>query len=159
MSINYYDWYKSHGICPNCGRETAANGRVKCLVCLSDDAERARRRRAEGLASDTNEAHRRLYEMRKQNNICVSCGQRPPLNDRVRCGICLSKARAAQEKIRRKRGQPPECLYRNTEGRCSTCGKPSLPGKRLCERCFENACRALDRGRQALMEKGYRWEW
>ena len=42
-------WYysaKAQGICTNCGRETAAKGRVRCLSCLDMNAAYQMNRRA-----------------------------------------------------------------------------------------------------------------
>lgn len=34
QAMSDYQFFKSHGICPNCGKEKAAPGRVCCLNCL-----------------------------------------------------------------------------------------------------------------------------
>ena len=40
-----YKYYKEHGICPQCGIREHAPGRVRCEICLAQNAESSRRHR------------------------------------------------------------------------------------------------------------------
>lgn len=67
-----YQFFKSHGICPQCGKEKAAPGRVCCLNCL--DKQNIRRlvrwdsmteEQKEQVRSRVRQSGKALYKQRK----------------------------------------------------------------------------------------------
>ena len=40
MNNERYNWYKSHGICVDCGAYEAAKGHTRCLECMSKGIEK-----------------------------------------------------------------------------------------------------------------------
>ena len=151
-----YDFYKSHHICVKCGQERALNGLTLCWRCRLDVAEssairwrnRAEEEREEILKKHS-ERSRRLREERKRAGVCVVCGKRNPKKGRVRCEICLAnRARKAKERRIEKGGMPWE--IRIDGHHCYRCMDESLvPGKRLCPKCYEQACTDLKKAQRA----------
>lgn len=163
MTNEYYHWYKSRHICTACFVRPAAREKTKCPDCLDEDAERARQKRAartdeqcRRAKKKSNESHKKLYEERKSHGICVQCGNRPPQGASVRCGICKAKARAAQDKIRRKRGQRTheECCELDN---CYNCGGVPLPNKRLCAECRDKAMLNLQKANEKIQWYSHPW--
>lgn len=62
-------WYKEHGICPACGRNEAAPGRVMCTECIIAN----RKRKAASSAHDC-AVRKALREKRAEQGLCVWCG-------------------------------------------------------------------------------------
>lgn len=100
--MNRYDWYKSRGICPQCGRADAAKGRVCCLDCLDKGAVRNMMyvsRNRERVAEENKTQCRERYKRLRDAGICVDCGERKT-NGLVRCEYCAAKARYRYDKRR-----------------------------------------------------------
>ena len=163
MSKLYYDWYKAHGICVDCGRETAAKGKTRCLVCLSLSAEKSyqyrkslseeKRIEQERKASDRK---KHIYYDRKAHGLCPYCG-RSIKSDEKQCGICKAKNRLNAERYRRARGIESQQIICEDETICSTCSKPVKPGYKVCERCYENIIRAGKIGQAHCDRKSAYW--
>lgn len=93
-----YQWYKSHGICPRCGQEAAAKGRVYCLNCLDLESVSTMRYRASHDTSEYNKARcRERYYRAKENGLCVRCFKRKPREGKTICQMCFNKIREKQE--------------------------------------------------------------
>lgn len=74
-------------------------------------------------------SHKRLYATRKAAGLCVRCGERPPLSNRVDCEHCV-KDPASYQKIR---------TNRKARGVCVSCGRrPPEPGKVMCTSCAQD---------------------
>ena len=100
-SENYY-WYKSHGICVNCGHDNAYAGHILCLACMMKKRESAlqayyKTRTPEKKAYCRDKAIS-VYYKRKTNSLCVSCGKRKPVKNETMCAICKSKRRLQRRK-------------------------------------------------------------
>ena len=163
MGNIYYEWYKQHHICTSCFKNSAARGKTKCPNCLFEDAEKSKKKRA-ALSDEEREDYynklrkrkKDLYERRKAEGQCVQCGQRPPLGESVRCGICKDKARRQAEKHRIKIGQ------RSHDERCEhdvcyNCYGVSVPGKRLCANCIDNAMKNLGSANKKINWYNHPW--
>ena len=155
---DYYDFYKSHHICTNCRRERAINGLTLCWRCRLDRAEsdairwrtRTEEERKEMIKNST-ERSRRIREERKKAGVCAVCGTRKPKKGRVTCEICLAnRARKAKERRIEKGGMPWE--IRIDGHHCYRCMDENLvTGKKLCPKCYEQACTDLKKARRARM--------
>lgn len=138
------EWYAEHGICIACGRNDAVKGIKLCQECRLKQADAAAEyyeaHREECMAKMKTNGKER-YRRRRESGLCVSCGKRPAAEGKVRCGICLAKNRAQQERRRRAQGAMPRYMFGNGE-LCWTCGKPS-DGKKLCPACYEKSVRSI----------------
>lgn len=70
------------GICTRCGKMKAIEGKRKCAVCLSKDAE-AHRRRQEGKVS--------AREYRMENHLCLFCAKPIDRPNGNICNACYEK--------------------------------------------------------------------
>lgn len=96
-----YHWYKSHGICANCGRTWAEPGKVLCAMCARKNAASQKKYDPDG--SRTAAAHSALRAARKAAGLCIECG-RPLDGQYTRCATCLARARERAQMYRlRKR--------------------------------------------------------
>lgn len=94
MGGDYYQWYKSHGICTNCHKESTEHGKSLCWRCRVQKNEKARERRTK-MSEDKKQARAeyskaynyRIYHERKAAGICIACGKRKA-DKYVRCEIC-----------------------------------------------------------------------
>lgn len=140
-----YKYYKQNGICPQCGVREHAPGRVRCEICLAKNAESKQRKRE---LEDIEQRNSRLSKMntyqnkmrvkRKSEGKCVWCGRSLSVYSTCFCPDCRVKNQKNNE--RRKNGIPRS--ERPMYGICYKCGKnPVIPGKRLCEVCYEQSKR------------------
>lgn len=106
-----YKYYKEHGICPQCGVREHAPGRVRCEICLAQNAESSARKR---LNENDNEYDTRMKKMRyynrstrserKENGKCIWCGKPLSAYSSCFCPDCRIKNQRKNE--RRKSGIP-----------------------------------------------------
>lgn len=156
-----YIWLKSLGMCVRCRKEKAMKGHTMCLICMSDDAEKSRRyreRKPVESRESSSKRHKRLYSERKEAGMCVSCGNRPPKDGRVRCGICLARHRRNAEALRRRRGQWSHDELMEP-GVCYNCHAPSLPEKKLCADCREKSMINLKKANLAIDHYNHPWRY
>lgn len=104
MKSNYYDWYKSHGICPRCRKEDAAKGHVYCLNCLDEQALLQMELRANlsdekkaDILKKQNESNKKRYARLKAEGICPNCGKRKARIGMVFCAYCGGKQAEAKK--------------------------------------------------------------
>ena len=142
-----YKYYKEHGICPQCGVREHAPGRVRCEICLTQNAESAA---IKHLNEDSNAHDIRIKKMRyynrsmrserKENGRCIWCGK--PLSAYSSC-FCPDCRIKNQKNNKRRRNRIPRS-ERHLYGICYRCGKNSvIHGKKLCQTCYEQSISAL----------------
>lgn len=143
-----YKYYKDHGICPQCGVREHAPGRVRCEICLAQNAESKQRQRdtenserREARLSSMNTYQKKIRRERKASGKCIWCGKPLSAYSTCFCPDCRIKNQKRNEL--RKNGIPRS--ERHTYGICYRCGKnPILPGKKLCKACYEQCINALE---------------
>ena len=81
-------FYKSRGICIECGREFAELGHVRCKACADKFMERKKERDPDG--SKHREYLRNLREYRRAHGICIDC-KRYALPGHVKCSVHINK--------------------------------------------------------------------
>ena len=86
MTTGEWNWYIMRSICPKCRKYRAAPGRVHCEVCLKQERECSRRRRARLMAA----------------GLCVRCGKAPARPGYTMCFACAVKT-ANNEAARKAR--------------------------------------------------------
>lgn len=77
----------------------------------------------------TNEYQKDRRARLKSEGLCTSCGNCPPIKDRLRCQECLTKGRQAVRKSKLKFN-----VKKKSEGLCQ-CGLTPVPGSKLCVEC------------------------
>ena len=115
-----YEERKRLGLCPSCGKNPHAEGKVLCQTCL-DNARKDR-------------------DYKRKHHICVKCGSNRAAPNRNYCDDCIEWRHNRYERLKEsKKITEAAKLYekRHTEERkqnnlCVWCGKPSLNGKTLC---------------------------
>ena len=121
-----YKYYKEHGICPQCGVRERAPGRVRCEICLAQNAESSARKR---LNENDNEYDTRMKKMRyynrstrserKENGKCIWCGKPLSAYSSCFCPDCRVKNQRKNEQRRSGIPRSERPLY----GICYRCGK------------------------------------
>ena len=140
-SLDYYYWYKEHGICVKCKNEMA-DKETMCLQCRMD--ERACKKKRYPEKEKIYQANLRAYRI--ENHICVHCGKPlPSWDNRKACGICRAKENAHKREVSHKNGVIPMDLA----GKgiyCAVCLKPvEIKGEKLCKRCYTNCINNLNK--------------
>ena len=85
--------------------------------------------------------HKSLYHKErrvwyKEHGICPDCGLREPVPGRVTCEVCLKKYQKKQQAHPERNAQKKAMREaRIAAGLCLQCGRPAIPGQRMCERC------------------------
>ena len=145
----FYHLRKKVGICPRCGREDAFTmaGRSLCAEC----AAKARKNKADQYAVE--EKKIRMYaqhcegqKKRRDIGICPTCG-RPATPGYSTCEYCRAKHRNYMRNYRNS-------FTRGQYGICWQCNKEkALPGKRVCQSCYDKKLTSLSKARGVLAEK------
>lgn len=108
-SMELYYWYKSHGICVQCGSADAVPGQVRCKECRSIFARYSAEYYANKLAEMTDDErkthfkavsrkaaeNKRIRQKRRYaEGICIYCGKREPVAGLKSCEYCRRKNNA-----------------------------------------------------------------
>lgn len=161
MPSNYYQYYKSHGICVTCGQENAKPGHVRCWRCLLTHADHeadyrsqmSEEQKAAKLAS-RREKGAIIRAKRRESGLCPNCGKERENPQYVLCEKCRKSARQSQMKMARKRGVIPMDM-RGDGAFCAVCAKPvEVEGSKLCNRCAENCAVNIQKARAAQGSNG-----
>lgn len=100
--MNYYQWYKQHGICPRCKKVSSAPGRVLCEDCLKSERKRQR-----ATAEQVEYYREYLLKWRKSKieaGICIGC-KNPAIPGRRRCEACTQKIREYERQRKRRKAE------------------------------------------------------
>ena len=142
----YYNWYKSRGICVQCRRYDAAPGRVRCDVCLEYNAEAAMKRRSKMQSVSQAERHRKLREKRKEQGLCIWCGKPKSSYSSVFCVECRIKNQRKNNARKTGISRSERPLY----GMCYRCGNPVYSGDKLCGECKKQSIANLPADRNII---------
>lgn len=101
-----YAKFKARGICPKCGKEEAAYGRVHCPNCLDEMAVCQMIRRANLTEEQKKQEKAKAlkwakvrYRRLREQGICVRCGKRKAQVGKAKCFRCQEKENE-QKRIR-----------------------------------------------------------
>ena len=155
-----YKYYKDHGICPQCGVREHAPGRVRCEICLAQNAESSRRHRDKEGKEQRNERlvaakihHRKIRSSRKDNGKCIWCGK--PLSAYSTC-FCPDCRIKNQKNNERRKSDIPRSEW-PAYGICYRCGKnPVVEGRKLCKECAEENIKNLKKANDSEKTKRQR---
>ena len=161
---DYYDYYKSHGICVTCGQEKAKKGRVRCWRCLLNqkehEAEYREKRSAEvksKILAERREKAAVLRAERREQGLCPNCGRERSNKAYALCEKCRASAKKSAERRRRADGIAPSGL-RGDGYFCAVCLRPvENDGDKLCNRCAENNSVSIVRARAAQNNADHPW--
>ena len=155
-----YKYYKEHGICPQCGVREHAPGRVRCEICLAQNADSSARKR---LNENDSEYDIRIKKMRyynrstrserKENGKCIWCGK--PLSAYSTC-FCPDCRIKNQKNNERRKSDIPRSEW-PAYGICYRCGKnPVVEGRKLCKECAEENIKNLKKANDSEKTKRQR---
>lgn len=159
-------YYKSIQRCVRCHKKDAytMNGRSYCAECAEKERDRSKKRYEHDKERRSKRA-KELKEERMSNGLCYRCG-RP--QDKEGRGLC--KRCAAMKRETKRRNAPEDAITiqerieRSYDGFCYKCGKTTKKGLnqnfqsyRLCEKCWQDACKAAEKGRQSERQKYDMW--
>jgi len=157
--IARYDWYKEHGICVHCGRNTAMINSISCPDCSYKRAEKQRERRQNNIDKCREKDRIRCRERRRKRKaagLCTNCGKKTPYKSRAYCYECMIKSQAHRRKYLRIKNCGVENLrsqFFRENDLCSFCGKPVIPGKRTCEKHYKMLVESIAYARKMRKQK------
>lgn len=147
-AVERYHFYKSKGICVQCGQEKAAKGKTKCLNCLDIDSVRQMLTRSKWTDEEKNATYlkknqylKKQYQECKEAGLCPKCRKHKPEAGYVMCKYCRVKASKRQEKRRREKGILPRELFGDGK-HCFYCGK-EVQDERACKSCKQKVLKGL----------------
>ena len=130
----------AQGLCTKCGRTPPEPARRLCTACGDNrrQSERARYGNAMAMgrpyAGRDPEAKRRhartrgrkLRHARRKADLCIRCGNHPPVEGGTSCEPCRKTLRAAERET---------YAERRSAGCCGRCGTPTFEGASRCGPC------------------------
>ena len=148
------DFYRLHGLCTQCGKNTVFGNERMCPECLAKYEIYNKNRTKEQQERYKNRfriQQRNLYQERKAQGICTKCGKRKAMPGKRKCGICLEK----DAEIHRIR-----CYHKIDERQmrienrlCYYCGEPlDEDDIKICKDCMERCRRS---GQKSLSMNKY----
>lgn len=156
------EYYKNLKRCVRCHEKDAYTliGRSYCFSCTQKEKEYGRIRYQNGKESRTKRVSE-LQSARVANGLCPRCGRPQDKQGRKLCERCAALKRKTREKNRPNDSVTRQDMTdRSYEGYCYKCGKPSKEGLnlnfqpyRLCEKCWQDAVKAAEKGRAAARLK------
>lgn len=159
-----YYWYKSHGICTQCGQNDADEGHTLCLECRMAQREKGKQKLSTEQRYKHYQHQKRRREILIAFGICKICGKRTAREGYVTCEFCSKKYNNKQrEKSHQKGVIPREILSDGSH--CAICGATEIKeGYKVCEKCYpklkENMlhARSCKKG-ENYFEKQVRRDW
>lgn len=128
MSKKTYEERKQQGLCVFCGSPYRKINNLKCDNCIQKAKQKYNKQKHREYDL---KYKNKLYNERKESNLCVVCGKVEPLDDATKCFDCSMKHRKNLKKHQTK-------VYadRKELGLCK-CGAITRPGKRTCQICTD----------------------
>lgn len=94
--MNDYAYYKSIGVCPDCGKNPALPGKVHCAHCAKTRGRHAKKHR-----EAHSKASRDFAKRRRGNGLCLVCGK--PSDNGIYCKPCAIIRNAKRWLVRRRK--------------------------------------------------------
>ncbi|KKL20683.1 hypothetical protein LCGC14_2453000, partial [marine sediment metagenome] len=144
-----YDRLQAEGLCVQCAKRPARDGKIVCVTCADKTTTRYKQRRSKGVCVDclkvpaktsrtlcTPCAERRAKRdnpklaKRQAEGLCIQCGKAPGESGKTRCRPCLTRANACNAKRRAEK---------QAKGLCCSCGgnKRARPYRKECQECSD----------------------
>lgn len=126
--------------CFRCPYPDCINDYVRPIPELTEEQKKEASKRAGA-------RQKALRNRRKEAGVCLWCGERSPVEGETLCVACKLRKKGYNKAWRERNGVISKSLWDDL-GRCMSCGKPErLEGYKLCEKCYQNACNGLQKGR------------
>lgn len=140
-----------HHLCTCCFKERTYGNERMCLLCKAKAYE-YRQKRKESMSEEEYKDFKLKYRdkdleqkkkvklERKEKGLCVDCGKRKAMNNRVRCGICLAKDRERHNLKNAELKDPTKNRqYRLENHLCYTCGTSLDKDSKstVCDKCHK----------------------
>lgn len=158
---------KEFHLCERCKGQDAFTlaGRKLCADCNERNREYQREYYKKISVGHNKKAQDRRNE-RREKHQCTTCGKELPAKyTYLTCEHCRAVGRAKHDRERIWKGKLDRESMRDL-GLCVRCGAPRMDGETafsgrpimLCERCYEQSCENLKKGRDAFLAKhGMTW--
>lgn len=148
------EWYKSHKICPRCGRNEAFGNYVHCAECLEQislgNQRTYMKNKGDIYSRRYVQKKRELREKRREVGLCPFCGK-PAVTGR----FCLKHhIKNIERNERRRTGKTYGEAFRErmNAGLCMYCGEPQVEGYKFCK---EHLAGMQERGKAMGRLDGY----
>ena len=139
--------YIEVGICPLCKTHRLVGDEQLCFECHEKKIARQKKYREkqresdpEGYKSKNNEAVKRTQQKRKEQGLCIRCGNKKNTHTLL-CEKCKQKDK---KRWQEKRGVICDKSLRAELGLCVNCGQPAYSHFKLCKNCYEKNCQGLE---------------
>lgn len=151
MRKEYYDLYKSMGLCTCCGKNKAEPNRVLCLECAVKDSEKIKK---------YDKIRKANYSKRKRElcdafGVCTTCMTRDKYKGK-RCMECYLKAKRKYREKQNEKDIIPRQIRVGLDV-CFFCGEEVESGHKVCAKhlkvCLENASNA----RKFIDKDSHKW--
>lgn len=140
------EYLKRVNRCTRCGKRDSytIGGRSICFEC-TEELKVINAKYRDKNRENINEYQRRVKNERKEQGLCVRCGEVLPKNSMfLSCVTCRERERKYKRKYDRMKGAN---YPRGGNGFCWTCNKkPAMEGKKLCEDCYQRQLKILEDG-------------
>ena len=152
----YYNYYKSKGICTRCYKHKAEKGKVLCLQRLGDISQNSinyYKTLSEDKKKRNNEYIKRKNSLCVAFGVCVGCKQK----DAKKGQLCIS----CWAKKNRSRVNKRMDIHRNeysSYSRCYICGKESLEGYKVCSTHLESDRKNIGFARKSVDKESHIWK-
>lgn len=129
------EWYKSHKICPRCGKNEAFENHIHCAECLEkislENSRTHMKNKGDIYSRRYVQKKRELRKKRREAGLCPFCGK--PAVKGVFCLKHYTKNVERNERRRTGRTYGEKFRERMSAGLCMYCGKPQVSGYKFCE--------------------------
>lgn len=148
-----YQMLKAHHYCVSCRKQDAFTlaGRAHCAECNERANENRRRmlRNADAMEHRLNKSLQWRKKMISERR-CIICARKLPFGwEKRRCPNCNAAMNQRAMDKRRAAGRLSKEDAKAQGLCCLCCKKPALPGKQMCQSCYDGACRNVAKARQA----------
>lgn len=127
-----YHYYQRIGICPICKTAKLKPGQARCNTCREYLNRLSRETRSQESRDYDNQVHKDRAQYRKDNGLCIYCGE--PLGNDTHAA-CL-KCRLHRRKLRHDRQE-----RLRHQSRCTCCGAKIYDQHTLCPECRKSRAR------------------
>lgn len=152
-----YEFFKSIGLCPRCGKNKPFENYVFCAECLEKIAlsnEKYRKPKSKIYDQRYEGKRKQKREERKRKGLCIRCGK--PATHGQLCDYHWNHRKELRKKERSGREYGQSFRERMEAGTCMYCGAPQVPGYKFCKDCLpkrQEVARQMGQDKNSKMRK------
>lgn len=127
------------GLCPRCGNQLMGD-EVNCLECQAVNYSFSIKWKMENEERNREyyrERNKRIYDERKEQNVCCKCGGEKDGDNYSFCKKCRDKRKPIKQRYRERHQKPRLKDMWIEKGLCVRCGNERKKGYKLCEECYQ----------------------